>query len=273
MKAKKNINNNITICTDNKGRELIAFGKGIGFIKPPFEVPLEKIDRTFYNVKDLDYDILNDLPENVILVSMQILDMVSDKLKIEYPSKTVFILADHINFAIKRNQEHIALEIPLIEDLKQLHSAEFELANVALKQINDKLNCNLPDSEVITLALHFINDKFDKGCVYGNSNGQNLIEEITSIVEKEFNININRKSFNYSRFVTHLDYLFRRMIDLKQIDSTNKSLYEKVKDEYKSTYNCAVKISKLIYDRINLELYDEELLYLMLHINRLCSRD
>ena len=38
MKVIKKINNNVAVCIDNDGHELIAFGKGIGFPKIPYEL-------------------------------------------------------------------------------------------------------------------------------------------------------------------------------------------------------------------------------------------
>ena len=52
MKVIKNINNNISLCLDSRNNEVVAFGKGIGFTKPPYDVPLSKIDRTFYDVDE-----------------------------------------------------------------------------------------------------------------------------------------------------------------------------------------------------------------------------
>lgn len=46
MQVVKNINNNVSLCLDNDGHEVIVFGKGIGFVKPPHEIPLESIQRT-----------------------------------------------------------------------------------------------------------------------------------------------------------------------------------------------------------------------------------
>ena len=50
MKVIKNINNNVAICVDDNGHEVVAMGKGIGFSKPPYEVDLSKIDRTYYSL-------------------------------------------------------------------------------------------------------------------------------------------------------------------------------------------------------------------------------
>ena len=51
MKAIRKINNNVAICIDNNDKELIAFGKGIGFPKMPYEITdLSIIQMTFYRI-------------------------------------------------------------------------------------------------------------------------------------------------------------------------------------------------------------------------------
>ena len=52
MQVIKKLNNNFAICLDKEGNELVAYGKGIGFPKTPYELTdLSKIDRTFYVIK------------------------------------------------------------------------------------------------------------------------------------------------------------------------------------------------------------------------------
>lgn len=50
MKVIKNINNNVSVCQDSTGAQVVVFGKGIGFCKPPYELPMAKIQRTFYDI-------------------------------------------------------------------------------------------------------------------------------------------------------------------------------------------------------------------------------
>ena len=46
MKVIKKINNNIAVATDGNNREVIIFGKGIGFHEMPYELTdLNKIER------------------------------------------------------------------------------------------------------------------------------------------------------------------------------------------------------------------------------------
>ncbi|RRF91978.1 MAG: hypothetical protein DUD31_08135 [Coriobacteriaceae bacterium] len=44
MQVVRNINNNVALCLDSQGNELVAFGRGIGFRKPPYEVELSRIE-------------------------------------------------------------------------------------------------------------------------------------------------------------------------------------------------------------------------------------
>lgn len=63
MIVTKKINNNVAVCRDSNGRELIAFGKGIGFPKTPYTITdLRNIERTFYNVSSQYVSLLNDIP-------------------------------------------------------------------------------------------------------------------------------------------------------------------------------------------------------------------
>ena len=63
MTVVKKINNNVAICRDGSQRELVAFGKGIGFPPTPYELTdLSKIDRTFYNVNSSYIPLLAEIP-------------------------------------------------------------------------------------------------------------------------------------------------------------------------------------------------------------------
>ena len=74
MKVIKNINNNVAICVDDNGHEVVAMGKGIGFSKPPYEVDLSKIDRTYYSLDSHYVTLLSEIPEEVIDVTLEIVE-------------------------------------------------------------------------------------------------------------------------------------------------------------------------------------------------------
>ena len=271
MKVIKNINNNIAHCLDSKGREVIAFGKGIGFYKEDEEIPLNKINRTFYNIKDSDYGILRSIPTVVINTAIYIIDYASDKLSLNFPSSSAIALADHIQFAIERKDKKIYLPQPLIQDITQLYPDEMNVALDCLNIIKNMTGTSLPRQEAGTIALHFINDCI-KADVLQEIDTNKYIDECCLIVENEFGIKLDKNSFNYSRFVTHLDFLIRRLKNDEQIESQNEKLSQEMKNNYPDSYDCASKIHAYLNKELNKDINEEEILYLVIHINRLLSR-
>jgi len=157
MKIVRNINNNVSLCKDSKNREVVIFGKGVGFLKANEEVPLSKIERTFYNVNKNYLDVIASLPENVLEVSSKIIDMANIKLNTSYKSNVVLSLADHINYAIQRRQNNISIKLPLIYEIRHLYPKETEIGIDAVKLISNELNVNLLSEEAVSITLHLVN--------------------------------------------------------------------------------------------------------------------
>ena len=271
MKVIKSINNNISHCLDSKGREVIAFGKGIGFFRPDEDIPLDKINRTFYNIKDTDFGILRSIPTVIINTAIYITDFVSEELNVTYPSSMALSLADHLDFAITRKDKNIYLEQPLLLDINQLYPDEMRVALQSLDIIKQMTGESLPRREAGTLALHFVSDRIEAR-QKPRIDIPAITEACTRIIEQEFSMEIDRSSFNYSRFVTHLDYLIRRLETKEQIESQNRELYEQIKSMYPDSFACAGKLYEYIRKTTEFELNDEEILYLAVHINRMISR-
>lgn len=75
MKVIKKINNNAAICLDSAGNEIIAIGRGIGFPKLPYELEdLTQVQRTYYDVNPIYFDMLNQIPEDVFTITEKIVD-------------------------------------------------------------------------------------------------------------------------------------------------------------------------------------------------------
>ena len=271
MKVIRNINNNIAHCVDSKGREVVVFGKGIGFYKANDDIPLSRINRTFYNIKDTDYGIIRNIPTNIINTAIYIIVHVSDTLGVTYPSSKAISLADHLQFAIDRKDKNIYLEQPLLQDMYQLYPDEMSLAEEALEIIYKMTGEKLPRKEAGTLCMHFIADRLDdKRKLQLDTTA--ICEECTKIIENDFSIIIERNSFNYSRFITHLDYLIRRLAEDQQIESENTSIFNELKTSYPMSYSCACRIASYLEETLGKQIFDEEVLYLVIHINRLVSR-
>lgn len=272
MRVVKNINNNISLCLDSHNNEVVAFGKGIGFMKPPYDVPLSKIDRTFYDVSEEQIGLLNRLPADVLETATAIVDLANETTGHQFRENVVFTLADHIDFCIQRQKEHIQFKLPLFYEVRQLYPEESKLGEKALQIIRQRLGVELPREEGAAIALHFVNyqaqEARDDTVDYGA-----IIEEATRTVEKELHVSIDKDGFNYYRFVTHMHYLMKRTQSDQMIVSQNQDIFDSLCQEFPDIYRCACKIGADMEKSLHQKLTDEEILYLMLHINRLCARE
>ena len=53
-----------------------------------------------------------------------------------------------------------------------------------------------------------------------------VIEDIANIIEKYFNVKLDKNGFNYSRFVTHMHYLLKRGKRKELVKSINQKLHK-----------------------------------------------
>ena len=271
MKAIKRINNNVALCLAKDGKEFIARGKRIGFHEFPYELSIKDVEKTYYDVDPIYVSMIDSIPEDVFDLSSEIIDFSSIILDNPLSANVVFTLADHICFAIERNRKNMNIKLPIVHDVEHLFPKEYKIGKESLKLIKKRLGVWLPKDEAAYIALHIINAEEQARNIENIDN--RMVEDIVKIVESEYEIKINTDSVNYSRFVSHLHYLLKRGRDKELIKSENAALFKITKESYPKVYECAVKISEYLKKELRFELSDEEVLYLMLHINRLCSRE
>ena len=121
MQICKKINNNVALARDAKGRELVVFGKGIGFPAMPYELTdLSGVQRTFYDVNEKYFALLREIPGEVFLLADDIAANAQDELDCSLSPNLTYALADHLNFAIQRCRDGIALSrhrLPMISGI------------------------------------------------------------------------------------------------------------------------------------------------------------
>lgn len=140
MRVEKKINNNVAVCTDGNGQELIALGRGIGFPKTPYELTdLSKIDMTFYRVSSQTVQMLTTISEDVIMVSSKIVQLAQTKLQNQFSTNVVFSLADHISFAIERIKKNEIFDFSLSYDIQHLYPKEYDVGLKALQCMLKKI--------------------------------------------------------------------------------------------------------------------------------------
>ncbi len=261
----------------NSGRELVAFSKGIGFPATPYELTdLRKIERTFYNISMQYIPLLKEIPYEIIRFTADELQMIQDELSCETYSNLVLTLADHIAFVIERAQKGIYVKMPSIYEIELSYPQEVKAGRLLLAAVRQRFKVKLPKSEVQGIAMHLINarerskteEDQEKELLH-----EKILEETTRIIEEELSVKVQKNTFNYARFATHVQYLAERMLQKNPIDTDNLLLYQSVKEEYTKVSECVDKISAYYKEIWKFELSEEEKLYLILHVNRVCSRE
>lgn len=276
MKLIKKINTSAVLCSDNNGRQLVAFGKGLGFGEIGDDIEVGRVQRTFYNVSKRYIELINELPLEVVELSSRIVDVSSGLLRYEVSTNLPFILADHIAYALERTKKGVRVRMPLSYDVAQQYPVEYKIGEYALKLIRDTFGMVLPKDESAGIAMAFINNRIGAEADCEDSSVDcfdQILEECVGIIECDLSCTIRRESFNFARFATHLQYLFERLTTGQSLNSGNVELYNMARDRYPLISSCADRIRLVFKRELDTDLTDEETLYLMMHINRIVDRE
>lgn len=276
MLVIRNINNNVSVCLDSRGKEVVVFGKGVGFIKPPAEVPLFRIERTFYEISEKYISLLNEIPPEVIDFTARQMTLVQSRVSYEMNPNLVMILADHLAFAMERTRKGVYVSMPSIYELEVNYPVEVEIGRLFVNQMQKEFKIHLPKGEVQGIAMHFINARFgDSGREESSIEAryEQILECMTQIVEHTMGLQVRRDTFSYSRFASHVQYLLKRIFEHESIDSENIRMYQELRSEYTSVSDCVDQIGTYLESNWNAKLTEEEKLYLIMHINRVCVKE
>ena len=229
MQIIKVINNNVISSEDDKGKEIIVMGKGIGFgkkageeidetkIEKVFSLPDESTSQFMQVVKDMPYEYIR-TAELVIAYARETLGY--------HLSKNIYVtLTDHLGYAIERKQQGIVVANELSWEMKKFYNAEFQVGLKALDIVKQELDVELPEDEA-------------------------------------------EKSLSYERFVTHLRFFVQRVISREDSERNDEEFDQLIADRFPHSYECAQKIKSYMKKKLDYEVSDVEISYLAVHIHR-----
>ena len=275
MRAIRKINNNVAVCVDGSGRELIAFGKGIGFREMPYELDLSAIDRTFYDISEQYQPMFSEISAPLIELAAQIVDRAKAELPYELNPNLNITLADHISFCLERLEKGIRIRMPLAYDMAIAYPLEMQLARQTLERVRLATGVALPEEELSGVAMAFINARLDDKpdtSAEAAVDAAAALRDVTGLIEKTMKLSIDRSSFNYARFATHFQYLVERINSGGQMASENVSLAPSLREEFPAVADCVEAIAGYFQTRWSSPVNEEEKMYLILHVNRICQK-
>ncbi|MBY0074136.1 PRD domain-containing protein [Priestia aryabhattai] len=276
MRVIKILNNSLILSEDENQHEIIVMGKGIGFKSKTGElIDPASVEKVFVPINSVDTKeyirILENMPKQHLNAINQALSSVKHELDGYLNDRTFIMLMDHIAFAIERFQKGITLQNKLLWEVQKFYPKEYEIGLHILKELNGVLGLEMPDEEAGNIAFHLVNAQSDKQNMESTMISIKLLKDILNLVQYQLKISIDSNSIRYTRFVTHLQYFIQRLLDDKQLKTKDSFIYTQTKNAYNEEYTCAESIRSYVRNVIDLDITDEEVLYLMIHLIRMAG--
>lgn len=269
------INNNVALVRTANDEQAIAMGKGLVFQKKKGDlIKKDQVEKLFELKTSESIDdfssLLKDIPIDFITTTYEVIDhAVKDY---HYPvQRYIYVtLTDHLFGSYQRLINGVD-QVNYIPDLSKTYPVPYQIACDALKIFKKRLGITYPDSEIRSIALHFIN-AFD-------ADAQTKVEikidkQLEQIMQEGLTRNgiyrTDKNSAAYDRLMIHMKYFAERISNYEQDQLVvSKQITADLKREYPQAYHIMKLISQTIHDRMQIDLSLSEQLYLTIHIQRL----
>lgn len=269
VKISKILNNNAVIILD-EGQEKIAIGAGVGFNKTKNDlVANQKIEKLFV-LKENEklQQLIVRIPEEHLLLTEEIIKYAENYLNTSLNDHVLLMLADHISFAIEREQEGIHLKNKLLQEIKILYRKEYEIGLWSIDLIKRKLQLNMPADEAAFIALHLHTMKIKGGDIKETIRQTSIVRKMIDLIKDCVGVDIEEEDIAYERLVSHLRFALLRTNEYDG-HAMDIEILNMIKIKYRDSFNCAAQVANKVREDYKIEFPEEELGYITLHIERL----
>lgn len=274
FRIHKILNNNAVVVLD-EGKEKIVMGPGIAFQKRKNDlIPPGRIEKIFVMEEENEkfQQLLRTLPEEHIDIAEEIISYAEDKLQAPLNDHIHIALTDHLSFAIERLKQGYRIQNKLLNEIKVLYKAEYEIGLWAKQLIKERLGIEIPDDEVAHIALHIHTAKLDAASMNKTMRETTLIHELVDLIQTELGILIDKESISYQRLLTHLRFALSRIENGEPIHSMDEEMLALIQTKYAKEWACTQKAASYAEKEYGIRFPEEELAYIVLHIQRLRKR-
>lgn len=278
MRIKRIFNNNVVLAYKDES-EVVIFGKGVGFQKKHGDdLDGDRIEKMFtLSEKQTSHfvTLLNDIPSEYSNLTYRIVKQAEADLHIEFNGSIYIAILDHINYALIRAGKGIFLHNELLWEIKRTYPKEFEAALKTLDIIKEETGFEFPEDEAGMIALHYYNAQDPEILMETTYKSAEIISNIIKIIQFHFRIEFDKDEMNYNRLMTHLRYFVASLLNDERRGAGNADgfLFKSLIRQHPEVYECALKIKKYIHDSISKEVSNEELMYLMIHMQRIIEKE
>ncbi len=267
------INNNTIFSTDELGNEVVCFGKGIGFNhKKGQYIERTEIEKIFAIVDESEKNnfqtFVAEIPYDIITFGIRVTDYIDECCSRKINKKHLLIpLVDHLFTTLERYKDGIQIDNNVLWNIRYLYREEFKIALDVVDMLISFTDVMIDESEANYITLHIINSELDLDSRDGYK-ATSIIETAYKTVEETFNVILDKEDISFQRFVTHLQFLAKRIIQNAFFED-DLDIYQNIKFRYADAYNCALKIINKLQNNYQINISESEVTYLTIHIVRL----
>ncbi len=273
LAAHKVLNNNVVISVDESGRERVLMGRGLGFgLKIADPVDPAKVEKTFILDTGAEGErerrLLTDVPYAIVEAVTRAVDRAERTLGRSLGRRLAVPVIDHIAYVLERLDQGLRIPTTSMPELRVLHPHEFAAAEQMTQEIADQLHRELPPEEAVFLTMHLLNATRDEP----NGTAALLfrrVQHVVEVVEQGLGVTLDVESPDYARFILHVQFLLQRLVSRTMLSSGDTSFFEFATHSYPASYAIARDVKAYVDGATSAELTDEEVLYLIVHVERL----
>lgn len=266
----KAINHNVLQVKNSLNEECIVFGKGIGFQKKAGDMINQSDVEKVYFTKDSKnrtiYQRLVEIcDERLVTAVERAIDRVFAQLGVDPNENLRIALLDHLNFSIYRLNHGLSISNMFIDELQIMYEKEASIARSLMKEINDEMSIQLPESEIGFITLH-IHASIKKEQASMSNLYFDIIAKSLSFLKTQYGIDYEQDQLKKVRLMTHLKFALKRAHDQTLV---RKEISLDIKQSFPTAYAIALSLAEFIHSMYDIRFLDTEIGYLAIHIEHI----
>ncbi|SEL38840.1 BglG family transcription antiterminator LicT [Paenibacillus sp. OK003] len=279
MEVVKILNSSVVLARRGEDdKEIIVMGKGIGFKSKPGDVVSEDEIEKVYVLENerISSDLtalMKETPKEYLILADEIISYAKHTLSRHLSDHLYVSLTDHLYMATKRFRDNMTIQNRMLWEVKKFYPQEFSIGMHGLFLIHNQLGLSLPEEEAANIAFHLVNAQQNDDNMNQVMLMTGTVKDVLNIIKIYYQVELDTHSINYSRFLTHLQFFIQRLFEHKTLNTQDHELFDQIANKYPQEEQCVQLIKAYIEARFEHTISSEEMMYLIIHINRVMSRN
>lgn len=232
-------------------------------------VNTEKVEKIFVMRENKKLEqLLSRIPEEHFTISEEIITYAEKCLGTKLNDHIHIVLTDHLSFAIERTLEGIYINNKLLPEIKILYQKEFEIGLWALQHIKEVCHVEMPADEAAFIALHLHTMKQQGGDLHQTVRQTAIVKDMVQSIGRHLEMAVEKDDIAYQRLITHLRFTLTR-VSQNEFHTLDEEMLGMIQRKFPSSYHCAKEVGNDLLKLHSIQLPEQELGYITLHIERL----